>query len=200
MSPHLIRKFARGAREVRPDLARLPGSPAMGACCVLNETLSIPGPNGRRVVFEDLDFNVDRGQEALLQAFVSDLGRILFPDGSADATDWRISLQDRICLVHDDMMSFLLETAMEVQAHIRLSNETKTVERGGLWYQESLPAESVLSGLVVAADVAAANGRSKKSAMELLDHVASLTKGLVQLGGKATTGQGSCFVRIGGES
>jgi CRISPR-associated protein Cmr4 len=198
-SPHLIRKFARGAREVKPDLARLPGSPAMNGCCVLNETLSIPGANGRRVVFEDLDFNVDPSQEALLRAFTSDLGKILFPNGSADATDWRTSLQDRICLVHDDMMSFLLETAMEVQAHIRLNNDTKTVERGGLWYQESLPTESVLFGLVVAADVTAANGRSKRTATELLGHVESLTKSLVQLGGKATTGQGSCFVRIGGE-
>ena len=62
------------------------------------------------------------------------------------------------------MMSFLLETAMEVQAHIRLDNDTKTVERGGLWYQESLPAESVLAGLVVAADVTAANGRYKREA------------------------------------
>jgi CRISPR-associated protein Cmr4 len=198
-SPHLIRKFARGAREVRPDLARLPGSPAMSTCCVLSEALAIPGANGRRVVFEDLDFNVEPGQEALLRAFAVDLGRLLFPDGSADAGDWRTSLTDRICLVHDDMMSFLLETAMEVQAHIRLNNDTKTVERGGLWYQESLPAESVLSGLVVAADVTAANGRQKREAKELLDHVASLTSGLVQLGGKATTGQGSCFVRIGGQ-
>lgn len=199
-SPHLIRKFARSVREVKSDLARLPGSPAMSACCVLNETLSIPGPNGRRVVFEDLDFDVERGQEAVLEAFATDLGRILFPDASSDAADWRTSLKDRICLVHDDMMSFLLETAMEVQAHIRLNNDTKTVERGGLWYQESLPAESVLTGLAVAADVTAANGRSKRTAAELLDHVKSLTGGLVQLGGKATTGQGSCFVRIGGAS
>lgn len=198
-SPHLIRKFARGAREAKPDFARLPGSPAMSSCCVLNETLSIPGPNGGRVVFEDLDFQVDLSQEALLRAFAVDLGKILFPDDSADPKDWRVSLVDRICLIHDDMMSFLLETAMEVQAHIRLNDDTKTVERGGLWYQESLPAESVLSGLVVAADVTAANGRSKRTATELLDHVESLTKGLVQLGGKATTGQGSCFVRIGGE-
>jgi CRISPR-associated protein Cmr4 len=97
-------------------------------------------------------------------------------------------------------MSLLLVTAMEVQAHIRLANDTKTVERGGLWYQESLPAESVLSGLVVAADVNAVNGRSKKSAQELLGHVASLTQSLVQLGGKATTGQGTCYVRMGGQA
>jgi len=197
-SPHLIRKFARGAREAGLDLARRPTSPEMNDCCVLNDTLTIPGANGRRVVFEDLDFNVKDDQKATLQSFAVEVAGILFPPGSPDDKDWKESLVNRICLVHDDMMSFLLETAMEVQAHIRLNNDTKTVERGGLWYQESLPAESVLSGLVVAADVTAANGRSKRTATELLGHVESLTRGLVQLGGKATTGQGSCFVRIGG--
>ena len=152
------------------------------------------------MVFEDLDFvaRPDTGNEALLRAFTVQLGRHLFPRGSADDQDWRDSLVERICLIHDDIMSILLETATEVSAHVRLSNETKTVEKGALWYQESLPAESVLAGIVVAADVKAANGRSKRTGDELLGHVASLAQGLVQLGGKATTGQGSCFVRIAG--
>ena len=197
-SPHLIRKFARGASETGLKLARLPHASAMKDCQVLGDTLTLPGANGRRVVFEDLDFDVKRDQEAVLRAFAVDLGEILFPEDSPDFQEWRTSLADRICLVHDDMMSFLLETAMEIQAHIRLDKDTKTVERGGLWYQESLPAESVLSGLAAAADVKAANGRSERTATALLDHVTSLTNGLVQLGGKATTGQGSCYVRIGG--
>ncbi len=198
-SPHLIRKFARGAHETGLNLARLPGSPVMEECCVLNETLTIPSAGGKRVVFEDLDFKVNDTQKATLQSFVAEISPVLFPSDSADPQDWKESLVNRLCLVHDDMMSFLLETAMEVQAHIRLDNDTKTVEKGGLWYQESLPAESVLAGLVVAADVTAANGRQKREAHELLNHVSSLTKKLVQLGGKATTGQGSCFVRIGGQ-
>ena len=70
-------------------------------------------------------------------------------------------------MIHDDVMSLLLDTATEVNAHIRLNNETKTVERGALWYQESLPAESVLAGIAVAADVKAANGRFKREAAEL---------------------------------
>lgn len=197
-SPYLIRKFARGAREAGLDLARLPGSPGMDKCCVLENTLTIPGGDPPKVVLEDLDFLVEPAQQETLRAFVIDLGNVLFPEGSTDFQDWRRTLVERICLVHDDVMSFLLETATEVNAHIRLNNEAKTVERGGLWYQESLPAETVLAGLVVAASVKAVNGRSERQASELIDHVVSLTNGLVQLGGKATTGQGSCFVRIGG--
>jgi len=197
-SQYLMRRFAREAREAAFQLATLPGSPGETGCCVLNDTLPISAGQGRKVVLEDLDFTVEPAHEARLRAFATALGEILFPQGSADFQDWRNSLTGRICLIHDDMMSFLLDTATEVNAHIRLDSDTKTVQRGALWYQESLPVESVLAGIVVAADVNATNGRSKRTATELLDHVASLTKGLVQLGGKATTGQGSCFVRIAG--
>jgi CRISPR-associated protein Cmr4 len=201
-SPFLIRRFARGAWEAGLKLARLPESPAsMEHCCVLEQTkITISGADGGKVVFEDLDFKVDPdpAKTALLHAFTTAIADILFPPGSPDPQDWRQSFAERICLIHDDVMSILLETATEVTAHIRLNNETKTVDKGALWYQESLPAESVLAGIVVAADVKAVNQRSERKAADLLKHVASLTKGLVQLGGKATAGQGSCFVRIAG--
>lgn len=195
-SPFLIRKFARGARDAGLDLSRLPASPDMKACCVLADTLKL----GQKVVFEDLDFTVesDSGNEALLQDFTVQLAAHLFPAGSPDHTEWRQSLAERICLIHDDVMSILLDMATEVTAHVRLNNETKTVERGALWYQESLPAESVLSGIAVAAKTKAVNGRSEREAGELLSQVATIAQGLVQLGGKATAGQGSCFVRLAG--
>jgi CRISPR-associated protein Cmr4 len=198
-SPYLIRRFARGAREAEVDLPGLPSAPAdMKHCSVLGDSLTIATGEGKKVVFEDLDFTVQSPSDERLRMFADRLGKLLFPDGSADFAEWRQSLADRICLVHDDIMSFLLDTATEVTAHIRLSPDTKTVERGALWYQESLPAESVLAGITVASPVKAANGRSERSATDLLDHVASLAKSLVQLGGKATVGQGTCFVRIAG--
>ncbi|HEX6898601.1 MAG TPA: type III-B CRISPR module RAMP protein Cmr4 [Thermoanaerobaculia bacterium] len=193
-SRYLIRRFARTAGEAGFKLDDLPDSPLDKGCCVLNDTLAIPLRDEKRVVFEDLDFTVENQQTAKLESFAAELGKRLFPEGSTDWADWRACLKDRICLIHDDIMSFLLETATEVNAHIRLDNDTKTVQRGALWYQESLPAESVLAGIAVAADVK----RNDRKSEDLLHHVSSLTNSLVQLGGKATTGQGSCFVRIAG--
>jgi CRISPR-associated protein Cmr4 len=198
-SPYLIRKFARGAREAGLDLANLPGSPGAKNCCVLSDTLTVTAGADRKVVFEDLDFIVADEQKASLQTFAEKLAGALFPDTSPDAEEWRKSLIARICLIDDDIMSLVLETATEVNAHIRLDDQTKTVAQGALWYQESLPAETVLAGIVVASKVTAVKGRSERSANELLADVASLTDGLVQLGGKATVGQGSCFVRLGGQ-
>ncbi|HEX4960989.1 MAG TPA: type III-B CRISPR module RAMP protein Cmr4 [Thermoanaerobaculia bacterium] len=197
-SPYLIRKFARGAREAGFDLADLPGSPGAKNCCVLNDTLTVTAGEHRKVVFEDLDFIVADEQKSSLQTFAEKLAGALFPNGSFDSDEWRKSLIARICLIDDDIMSLVLETATEVNAHIRLDNDTKTVAKGALWYQESLPAETVLAGIAVASQVKAVNGRSERSTKDLLDHVASLTDGLVQLGGKATVGQGSCFVRCSG--
>lgn len=197
-SPYLIRKFARGARDANFELADLPGSPGAENCCVLSDTLTVTAGANRKVVFEDLDFIVAGEQKAVLKAFADKLSAELFPESSADSAEWRKSLIDRICLIDDDIMSLVLETATEVNAHIRLDDQTKTVAQGALWYQESLPAETVLAGIAVASNVNAINGRSERSATQLLDHVTSLTDGLVQLGGKATVGQGSCFVRLSG--
>lgn len=198
ISPYLIRKFARGAREAGLDLPQLPPSPEMTSCRILSDTLVIQAGAHRKVVFEDLDFVVETAEAGDLRAFTVRLGEILFPDDSTDHQEWRESLLNRICLIHDDIMSLLLDTALEVNAHIRLNNETKTVERGALWYQESLPAETVLAGITVAADVKAVNNRSERTAVEMLGHIASLTRSVVQLGGKSTVGHGNCFVRIAG--
>lgn len=197
-SRFLLQRFTRNAREAGFELGTLPAQPKPDACVVAGETLTVQIGQQKKVVFEDLDFNVDPGPKEALQNVADKLSKALFPDESGDAKEWRNTLRDRICLIHDDVMSLLLETATEVNAHIRLDNEKKTVAQGALWYQESLPAESVLAGLVVAAEVKPVNGRVKRDGEELLKHVVGLTKGIVQLGGKATVGQGSCFVRIAG--
>jgi CRISPR-associated protein Cmr4 len=197
-SRYLLQRFARTAKEAGVELKDLPQSPAPEGCTVLGDTLKIPVGTVGKVVFEDLDFTIETGQEDRLRQLTTTLGQLLFPAGSSEASQWQTSLLSRICLLHDDMMSYLLDTATEVNAHIRLDNNTKTVAPGALWYQEALPAESVLAGIVIAGNVNAANGRLKRLAGELLDHVGSLTNGLVQLGGKSNTGLGSCFVRIAG--
>lgn len=58
---------------------------------------------------------------------------------------------ERFCIVNDDVFSFLLNTATEITARIRLNDETKTVADGQLWYEEALPAESILAGLMLIA-------------------------------------------------
>jgi CRISPR-associated protein Cmr4 len=206
-SPYLLRRFVRDAREAGLSLPLPPIPAGPDRCTVLADTLTLPQGDGRRVVLEDLDFQSQTvAGDSPLATLAAHLGRLLFPDGSPETAGWRQSLKERICLVHDDIMSLLLETATEVAARVRLNEETKTVAKGALWYEESLPAESILAGLAVAWDIQGSegnggnggNGRTKRTGDDLLRHLESLTGSMVQLGGKANVGRGSCLLRLGG--
>lgn len=216
-SPYLLQRFARTAREARLPLPAPPAPLPEGTCRVAGDALVVGAGARRKVVFEDLDFTAEVEPEAepaagpvagkgappeartgTLRAWAHLCGEILFPQGSTDCEPWRATLLSRLCLIGDDPMSFLLDHATEVAARVRLNEATKTVARGALWYQESLPAETVLAGLVVASDVKG-NGRTERKAAELLAYVETLTSNsLVQLGGKASVGHGSCVVRFAG--
>jgi len=94
--------------------------------------------------------------------------------------------------VHDDVLNFLLDTATEITARIKLQDDKKTVQKGGLWYEEALPTETVLVGLVVATRVAA----SKATPNEVFTTVDSLLTKPLQFGGKATVGRGVCKLHM----
>ena len=68
----------------------------------------------------------------------------------------------------------------------KLDDKSGTVKEGALWYQEALPAESVLSG-ILQADKPRRNGNGL-SAESVLDMVT--VRQDLQLGGKASTGMG----------
>jgi CRISPR-associated protein Cmr4 len=117
------------------------------------------------------------------------LGRLLFPDDKQQ--EQREDISARLCIVHDDLLSFLLRTAIEVTARIRLDEGSKTVAQGGLWYEEALPTETVLSGLALTTP-----RPGKLSASEIQQELDTLMKLPLQLGGKSTVGRGLCRVTI----
>lgn len=100
----------------------------------------------------------------------------------------------RLALVNNDVFSFLCETALPVTARIKLNKETGTVQPGALWYEESMPAETVLGGLVAATD---SFTRPKLTSADILKDFAT-GKFTLQLGGMATTGKGLCHIRFTG--
>lgn len=85
----------------------------------------------------------------------------------------------------DDVFSFLLEIGTEVTARIRIEDDKKTVKDGALWYEEALPAETILSSLVVASNVKAAPA-------EVFSALEKIAEQPVQFGGSATVGRGFC--------
>lgn len=175
-SPYLLERFRREAEMAGLMPPELPPSPGQGQA-LLGEASRLA--EGGKVYLEDLD--LEARLEPKLAAWEGWLaGRTQAP------------VEGRLALVHDDLMAFLLETATEVVARIRLDDATKTVAQGALWYEESLPAESLLYSLVRAE-------RAYRQTKPLPpESVLSLFKGLLdgalQLGGKATVGRGLCRV------
>lgn len=142
-----------------------------------NETMLV---KGGQVYLEDLDLVHDSSSAQAASAVAKGLAGAVFSN-----TDEQTNFQKRFAIVSDATFSFLCETATEITARISLEEETKTVKQGQLWYEESVPAESIFHGFVMMADHYRRNGVS-------LDDL--LLERTIQLGGNATVGKGLCRV------
>ena len=139
---------------------------------------------GTQVFLEDLDF-IGEPNEAT-NRWAELIAGWVFPGEAHEA--WRAEFQKRFAVLPDTVFDFLTETGTEVTARVRLDNDTKTVAAGQLWNEESLPAETILAGLVSCDRVYAANANGIDEKKLLAEYA---TKALtLQIGGKATVGRG----------
>lgn len=154
------------------------------------------GNNQQAVVLEDLDLQPDAGATANAAAWASWIGDRVFPNPNPNqAHEWKQELLKRFCVVPDEVMSFLLNTATEITARISLDDNMKTVKKGGLWYEEALPAETILYGLLTATEIKK-NGQTLSATGNTVSVIRTLTQSVMQFGGKATTGRGLCRLEV----
>uniref|UniRef100_A0A7C2GHS9 Type III-B CRISPR module RAMP protein Cmr4 n=1 Tax=Thermus islandicus TaxID=540988 RepID=A0A7C2GHS9_9DEIN len=183
-SPYLLERFSREAHMVGLRVPGVPQVPDAEHAFLASAKGSRVLGDGGKVYLEDLDLKAREEAEAWEQWLAERL---------------EVPVEGRLAVVHDDLMGYLLETATEVVARIRLDDETKTVARGALWYEESLPTESVLYSLL-RAEASRRKGKDLP-AEAVFALVKGLLEGAVQLGGKATVGRGLCaFKVVGGQA
>lgn len=191
-SPYVLQRFVRELKELPAQFQAAPSTippVTKSEQCILpqghNSTLVI----SNKVYLEDFDLTVQN--DADLTEWANWLSTQIF---SNETTYWQNSLKERLCLVHDDLFHFLCQHATEVITRIKLKDDTKTVDdtTGGLWYEEALPTESILSGIVVIMRVK----ESTFSDDMITTHLNTLTEKTLQLGGMATVGRGMCRVRL----
>ncbi|MCP4702569.1 MAG: type III-B CRISPR module RAMP protein Cmr4 [Gammaproteobacteria bacterium] len=106
--------------------------------------------------------------------------------------DAKNNLEKQLVIVSDDSFAHLVQHATPVNAHISIDSETKTVGDGALWYEETLPPETLLY-----AGLSAVNARNGTlDAEAVLAQVMNLfDKPWLQLGGNETVGMGWCAVK-----
>lgn len=104
------------------------------------------------------------------------------------------SLRAQLTLVDDDSFSHLCQSALPVLPHIRIKSDTKTVADGAFWYEENLPAETLLYS-VLGCQPSRKPGHPKEAAALLAEVGAALFRhNYLQIGGNETTGMGWCRV------
>lgn len=192
-SPYILRRLKRdatdaGANGLPADISE----PSSESHCEVHSKdngadvtkLIVSGVN--RVCLEDLDLTPT--ESTSVKDWADWLKGRVFPADSP----WQDMLGERLCVVHDNVLSFILNTATEITARVKIQDDAKTVQRGGLWYEEALPTESVLFGLALSFP----NPKTQMTDAQIFDAIKPKLDNAMQFGGKATVGRGICRVSM----
>jgi CRISPR-associated protein Cmr4 len=152
---------------------------APGEAFCISDTLTEQGG----VYLEDLDFKAVTNDTSTKE-WAEFIAKSVFAGDSVS----RDQFKKRFVVLPDSAFDFLCETGTEVHTRVRIDDELKTVAKSALWTEESLPAETILMGLIQCDRVFGRNGEDI-TPQGLLDRFAK-TSLTLQIGGKATVGRG----------
>jgi CRISPR-associated protein Cmr4 len=147
---------------------------------------------GGTLVLEEFSFTPREDQAALVTAIGTWIAEQALPAGGEYAY-WRRALPDHLCILPDEAFRDFARYATEVQTHVKIDPDTKTVAETGLWTVESLPVDTLLYAPLLAS--ASRNGL-KLDAHDVLGRIRDLDLSRTQLGGDETTGQGMVALRF----
>lgn len=103
---------------------------------------------------------------------------------------WRESLATNLVVLPDEDFRDFVSYATEVVTRVRLETETKTVAKGALWTEESLPSDTLLYAPLYIGKGGKKND-NEMSSDGVRDALKKLNEKRVRLGGDETTGRGT---------
>ena len=171
-SPFCLERFKRDMRENV-------NIPAPGQDHALVADGSLLQRDGGKIYLEELD--IEAASDEAATALAKTIADALFSEDE----DWKKIFKERLAIVDDDTFTFLCDMGTEVNAHIRIDERTGVVADKALWYEETLPVETILTGKVWC-DRSYVEGITED---KLFEKFCSGTLNL-QIGGKASTGKG----------
>lgn len=176
-SPEVLRRLQRDASRAGVSMAfDIPEIPD-------DDTALWTNNNEGSLFLEEYRFNAQPQDFAPL---IDILSRLMARE---DATD---ALAQRLVMVSDSMFSHLCQYATPVAAHVRL-DQNKTVASGALWYEETLPPDTLMFSLLSStASRRHAAGEAGIDAASLMEVVLDQLRepGYLQVGGNETVGMG----------
>lgn len=178
-SPFVLHRYAYDRKRAGLKELSLPISPRAESAKVTSNSCNLLG---EKLVLEDLDLSAT--PDTCLDIWAKEIAATLYPEEEA----LRGELTRRMALLPDDIFSYLAETATELRTRIAIDSKTGTVKSGALWFEENLPAESLLWGLY------ANNVRDQKRPNEQPEAAVAPNPFdphlLLQLGGNGGVGRG----------
>jgi len=142
-----------------------------------------PPPNEGKLFLEQLSFRRNRQDLSLVIAFLAPF--------LGDKDNASQLLKDQLAVVDDDTFAHLARFATPITPHIAIENANKRVKDGALWYEETLPPDTVMYVALLAQHSRRLG--SHKTADEILLHIKDdlFSKcPYLRLGGNETVGMG----------
>jgi len=124
------------------------------------------------------------------------LGKVLLEDAVVDVkgpkkAPWSgFPEVDKLLLISDAMYDYVVTSCTEVQTQIKIEAKTGTTKDGSLRYQELLPADSLLYSIVYFSP----QSFNEFQAKTVQEHVQTVIKDFIQIGGDETLGRGICRI------
>ncbi|ASJ09262.1 type III-B CRISPR module RAMP protein Cmr4 [Thermococcus siculi] len=183
-SPLVLERFVRDMELAGKNIGEMKIPDPGKASAVVHTTSELRLPDGA-VVLEEVSLATNPRE-------LSDLARAI--SGVVPLAEGE--LLKRLAIVPDDVFSAFVKLSTEVVARVAINAETGTVRRGGLWYEEFLPRDTVMYSVVAVAkprksDSNATVGGITNTLVETFDG------GFLQLGGDETVGKGFVKIKLG---
>ncbi|GIV72688.1 MULTISPECIES: type III-B CRISPR module RAMP protein Cmr4 [Caldilinea] len=190
-----LARFLREAHMVGLSVDwELPAEPDRNTILVSGDALIAGGS----VVLEEFSFTPDTNQADQADK-VRAIGQWL-ADNALPQTGydyWKQALPNKLCILPEDAFRDFVLYGTEVQTHIKLDPDKKTVQSGALWTTESLPVDTLLYAPLMATKSRTKNKEEVDlSGQQVLAKVKGLRLVYTQLGGDETTGQGMVALRF----
>jgi len=179
--PAVLERFSRDRNILGAgDLEHIPKPEKDQAICTRNSSLLI---TESKVILEEFEFSV-----------MTENINLEFVGHAFGDVNTQERFRENLVILHDDDFTYFVRNATEVVARIGLDYEHKTVRKGALFYEEYLPAETLLYSLVLCTK--SRRNDYDRSPDQILQWLDEQEIKFLQIGAGETVGKGICAVNI----
>jgi CRISPR-associated protein Cmr4 len=190
----LLQRSGAGADLPSLPIASFTGSGIYKALLTKDSLLVQPGGSPDEggqvpILLEEMDLLAEENNPSA-NAWAEKISSYFFPRD----TEAQDIFSRRFAIADDNALDFCCSTGLPVNARIAIDDSTGTVKEGALWYEETIPPETLFTGALTV-------DRSYKKdcsfdAAALNDFLIAPGTIYCQIGGKATTGKGFMAIDI----